>query len=285
MHLLSNQVVRSPTARVGHNFVQRRSSRQSVEKHKAMIRLKRSYLPEKPSARKTLPALETPVSLIDPKTGNYKTSITVDILGTETFPQLTDWRKTQLIRKTRRLLPLPVSLTGLGDGQMPRFWTQVMKKSLFKFDRQKRWSQLSLYEKMPVSLRTYFDNFEDRVRTQCPQLYDSYLKSKLAESQTEQSSEQKTELSHQFPYQLVSHIKTRQKSLQTEESPKTDEVTNDDNSRPRLPSGTIDNEYDNYLKHHHLVQHLAASFKGLKTDEYEGEIEGWTNEFWRRSVL
>lgn len=286
MHALSDRLANWPlkcrSKTVGLSLVQTRSSRQSVDKHNQLVRLKKNYLPQEPNPRRTLPTLETPVSLIDPKTGKYKTSITVDILGTETFPQLTDWRKSYLISKSRRLLPLPVSLTGLGDGHMPRFWRQVMKKSLFKFDKHQRWSKLSLRDKMSVSLRTYLDHFEDRVRTKWPQLYDSYLDSKHSDGNQTTEPKADCDTSPQFPYLLVSHLKNSIKSV---ESKHLSEEAIAESNRPRLLSGLIDNEYDNYLKHHNLVQYLAASFKGFKSDEYEGEIEGWADQLWRRYVL
>jgi hypothetical protein len=218
---------------------------------------------------------------------NPEKSLSVDILGSDTFPQLTDWRKSELIKRARRQLALPVSLTGLGDGQMPRFWRQLMKKTLFKFNKRDQIQELTTYEKIPVSLRLLIDNFPEKVQKLYPQVYETYLKSKEEFFNKIQNNEKELSLKRQeilqFPYELTAYMKEKQnKSLDMQES--------DENSVkdvPRFKSGLVDTEYENYLKHHHLMQYFATSLKGIKHEEYEGEIEGWSDQFWIRysSVL
>ena len=259
--------------KMGHNLVPRRHSRNSVEKHRVLMRLKRQYLVDKTPA-KCVPTFESPISLIDQKSGKYKTSITVDILGRETFPQLTEWRKTQLVKRSRRLLPLPVSLTGLGDGEMPHFWSHVMKKASFRLKRRLEMSEMGLFETIPVSLRMFIENFGDKVQKDWPEVYHIYLKSKqLSQNKVNNKLVSNNDKVLQFPYELVSYLKEKQSVIKKE--------SNEELDSPRLQSGQIDTEYKEYLKHHHLMQYLAKSLT-IKTDEYEAEIEGWRDQFWLR---
>ncbi len=264
-----------------------RHSRQSVAKHKQLMKIRKDFIIEKRNPEKSLSIFESPFESMDAMDGKRKTSITVDILGSDTFPQLTDWRKSELIKRARRQLALPVSLTGLGDGQMPRFWRQLMKKTLFKFNKRDQIQELTTYEKIPVSLRLLIDNFPEKVQKLYPQVYETYLKSKEEFFNKIQNNEKELSLKRQeilqFPYELTAYMKEKQnKSLDMQES--------DENSVkdvPRFKSGLVDTEYENYLKHHHLMQYFATSLKGIKHEEYEGEIEGWSDQFWIRysSVL
>ncbi|CAG2176803.1 unnamed protein product, partial [Oppiella nova] len=265
----------------GYNYNQSRQSRQSVVKHKALMNLRKYYLVDNKQQTKSLNIFETPIGIVDPIDGKPKTSLTVDILGRETFPQLTEWRKTQLIERTRRLLPLPISLTGLGDGDKPRFWSQVMKKSSFRLNQTQRSSQLTLYETIPVSLRVFLDNFEHKVPQELSEIHMIYKKSKELYfenlNKTQNQLMAKKDKILRFPYELVSYVKQKQNLMKSDE---TDDAIQES---PRFQSGLIDNEYEDYLKHHHLMQYFATSLKGLKLDEYEGEIEGWRDQFWLRN--
>ncbi|XP_054168405.1 nitric oxide-associated protein 1-like isoform X2 [Oppia nitens] len=267
-----------------YNCIQMRQSRQSMAKHKQIMKLKRDFIIERDD-RKERPLIstvfESPISYVNPMDGKLKTSLTVDILGRETFPQLTEWRKKQLISRQRRILPLPVSLTGLGDGDRPRFWTQAIKRSALILSENK--SQLTLYEAIPLSLRLYFDNFADKIPKQWSLVYENYMKSKdkylQEKSETDINSESDKIL--RFPYELISYVKQQNNIEKRKKS--MDENNNLLEEYPRLENSLIDKEYDNYLKHHHLMQYFATNMKDIKQDEYEAEIEGWSNQFWLRN--
>ncbi|CAG2108874.1 unnamed protein product [Medioppia subpectinata] len=265
----------------GYNYRQSRYSRQSVVKHQSLMKLRKDYLVDTKQERKALNIFETPIGVVDPIDGKTKSSLTVDILGSDTLPQLTDWRKTQLIKRMRRLLPLPVSLTGLGDGERPRYWTQVMKKSSFELSQSNKTSELTLYETIPTSLRIFLDNFGDKIPKELQEVYDNYKKSKelyfenLTKTQKQLTAKKDKIL--RFPYDLVSYLKQKQNIMKSNE-------TNDDMTEESLKQRAIvDTEYDDYLKHHHLMQYLATSLKGMKPDEYEAEVEGWRDQFWLRN--
>ena len=79
----------------------------------------------------------------------------------------------------------------------------------------------------------------------------------------------------QFPFQLFDNLR--------KESDKKDRNEDDIDLRPKFSSGLIDFDYDNYLKHHHLLQHYASGLKDVLPEDYEDELMAWGNLIWSRN--
>jgi hypothetical protein len=73
------------------------------------MKICKHFIIEKRNPEKSLSIFESPFESMDTMDGKRKTSITVDVFGSDTFPQLTDLIKSQLIKRARRQLALPVS--------------------------------------------------------------------------------------------------------------------------------------------------------------------------------
>lgn len=247
----------------------------NLPSRRVLQQIRKDYYVEKSSAESSKSELEKPVNEFDEVITQRPTSITVQMIGRETWPYISEWQKEQLVRRSRRVLPLPVSLTGLGDGQMTRFWRHKMVKALNTLNRIEKQSVM-FCEKLPLSVRLFLDNFPEKAKILYPKLYEKYINSKSELATYNENS--KLEKPFQFPHNFVEIVKEKHSVFSNDKN-----HSNDLTTPKRFSDGVIDNDYSNFLKHHNLLQYFATGLKGVKSMEYESEIEGWSFELWRRN--
>jgi len=94
----------------------------------------------------------------------------------------TNWRMQEEDRLTKLHMPMPLSLTGFGDGAKPRYWTIRLRKAFAKWSSLQKLQELPFCEKIPLSVRhileKHADTLEDRHRPLCDKLAQSKLKQK-----------------------------------------------------------------------------------------------------------
>ena len=179
---------------------------------------------------------------------------------------MTKWRRDHEERLSRRKLALPFSLTGFGDcSQMTRFWTQRIRSEMQKIVRDKQRSPY-LDSLSPILIQM-FESHPDQIESVYRPVYERYLeeKRKFDRQQTE-FNQAKQSRSLQMPFNFV---ETLRKASQVQEYESEDALIKDE-------------DYDNYLKHHHLLQFIANRFQKAAGFQYDGEIEAFTNSMWQR---
>ena len=91
----------------------------------------------------------------------------------------TEWRMQEENRLTRRILPMPLSLTGFGDGAKPRYWSIKLRKALSKWAYHQKLEQLSFSEKIPISVKHLLENHADKIEVKYRPLCDILIQDKL----------------------------------------------------------------------------------------------------------
>ncbi|RWS30470.1 50S ribosome-binding GTPase-like protein 1 [Leptotrombidium deliense] len=179
-----------------------------------------------------------------------------------------DWRKKEELRFARRLLPVPVSLTGFGDGDEPKVWRSHLINALIKLENEPK-ENLCLSDKLSPSLKLLFDNHSSEIEEDYRKLYEVYKQEKKLARKNEDFVYKKNISKTQLPFNIVDDVKRSKNVTQKKQT---------------FKSGVLDEEYNTFLKHHHLLQHFASKLtKGVTSEEYEAEIEAWRDEMWRRN--
>lgn len=249
--------------------VQRRGSRNSVVEFRRRRSLLKEFRVERPEAsvKNVYAEMASPVEKLAP-VNSQKTAITIDVLGEETYPKLTEWRRRSLVTRARRVLPLPISLTT--DEQIGRIWKQRFRTSISLQNKQLTEKEKLLSE-IPDFVKLMMEKDPNLLKNAFPELYARYqqllahLGDNLADKQS--SVPESNEIPY-FPFlsQLQNYEPTS-KQLQLNK-----EVENQ----------LLDEEYENYLKHHEVLQYFASNLNKIHHKQYGLEIEGWSSQLWLR---
>lgn len=229
-------------------------------------------------AEKSLMALQPENAIRNPQT-----SVTVEILGEEyqhidRSSIVTKWRQRDMVRRARRLLPMPISLTGFGDGKMTAYWRHQMKRHMINLQKQILHQTTPIPETLSPSLKLMFENYPEKVKEIAPEVYETYMAEK--NKPEKETIETQAKAIMQFPHSFVESMFKKKEAL---EKAKSDEDSKEFEEIAKFPSGLVDKEYDYYLKHHHLMQYLALNLKNMPERQYRAEIEGWRNQLWLRN--
>lgn len=103
----------------------------------------------------------------------------------------TPWRRKIEDQIAAKYVPLPLSLTGFGDGARPRYWTHKLRKALTLWMQEKAKSELALSNKIPAALELYLKNNKDGSDSRCKILHNAieHDKSKTINVEQNQGNE------------------------------------------------------------------------------------------------
>lgn len=240
-----------------------RTSRQSVvEFRKRRSILKEYYVDKSGKASNNVHAtLARPLDQIVSTAPNRRSNL-ITALNKEEFNQLTEWRKQDVVKRSRRVLPLPISLTT--DDQIGQTWKQQYIKSIAKCEQAE-----NLVDQVPLSVKFLVESHPELLEQTFPELLSSYkqLLSSSPSKTSVQSSEVVASKLH-FPFIDSNFDGENQNDL---------DVLNENASK-----ALADVEYKNFLKHKQLMKYMVDSFANIRNTEFEAEIKGWTSQFWLR---
>ena len=246
---------------------QTRGSRNSVVQYRKRRSILKDYRVQRSEVSQNVYAqMASPIDKIVP-IDSQKTAITIDILGEETYPKLTEWRRQNLVRRARRVLPLPISLTT--DDQVGRIWKQRFLESIHQNQSKHESAKEKLFKQIPDFVKLMMEKDPNLFKNVFPEIYAQFqeLTSKLGEIESIDTN-QTSDLVPYFPF--LSQLKNYESDSK---SVKYDEPVEDK---------LLDEEYMNYLKHHEMLQYFASNLKNIYHREYNPEIEGWTSQIWMR---
>lgn len=246
-----------------------RGSRHSVVQFRRRRSLLKEFLIKPFNTKENVYAkLAAPVDKIVP-INTQKTAITIDVLGEETYPKLTEWRRKKVLQRARRVLPLPISLTT--DDQIGRIWKQRFRNSISKPNDHLTEKEKLLIQ-IPDFVKLMIEKDAELLKNAFPEIYSRYqlLISQLGQSQCEISKKdsQPSSIVPYFPF--LSQLKNF--DLGSSQLKGTESVEDK----------LLDEEYESYLKHHDMLQYFASNLNNVGRREYEPEIEGWTSQVWLR---
>lgn len=250
-------------------YLQTRGSRNSV----AIFRKRRSVLKdfrvqETNDDTNIYKRISAPINKIVPVNSD-KTSITIDILGTETFPKITNWRQRNLVRRARRVLPLPISLTT--DDQIGKIWKQRFIDSIGNDNKLSK--REKMFNQIPDFVKLMMEKDPELLRNAFPQIYNSYKELLLRIEKEESALKTKSSIENNVPYfPFGSKLNINNES--ENQDIKLNQQYNDE---------LLDQEYENYIKHNQVLQYFASNLKEIKSKEVNSEIEGWSSQFWLRN--
>lgn len=248
-------------------FIQCRQSRHSVSEYRKRKSLLSNYRIDRKSDEigNVYEKLQSPLNELVPVTPN-KTSITIDVLDRETYAQLSEWRKANLVRRARRVLPLPISLTT--DDKLGYRWKQQFIKSLKK---RNILASRNLYdnphESIPDFVRLMNDTNEEMLREKFPEIYEKFKSIRQSASDYNFKELVNVDKTAYFPFS---------------QTLKSNELL-DSSEKLHQEVGFNDEEYENFLKHNELLQFLASNIKAGPLSEYEPEIRSWASQIWLRN--
>ena len=98
----------------------------------------------------------------------------------------TQWRRREEDKLTKRMLPVPLSLTGFGDGAKPRYWTARIRREFYKALRDERLRRMNYALKVPAIVSNAIEKFPEQIDGIYKPVIDRYR-------------EEKQELSHKEP--------------------------------------------------------------------------------------
>lgn len=245
-------------------FISKRFSRNSVIQYKRRRSLLKNYrvLPSNQDEN-IYKKLNGPLEEIVPITPE-KTSITIDILGEDTYPKLSEWRIRKIVQRARRVLPLPISLTT--DDKLGYVWQQRFVKKLQKPSDN---SIEKLQSQIPHFIKFMVENDPELFKQNFPELHKQHKE--LIEKLSLPVVDERKSLKAYFPFleALKSADDARWEKLNELGEPQENRL--------------LDEEYNNYLKHHDLIQYFATTLNSFDIrKEYKPEIEGWASQFWLR---
>ncbi|OTF77489.1 50S ribosome-binding GTPase-like protein, partial [Euroglyphus maynei] len=251
-------------------YIQCRQSRHSVTEFRKRKSLLNVYRIDRTSNENenVNKKLELPLNELVPVTPR-KTSITIDVLDRETYSQLSEWRKQHLVRRARRVLPLPISLTT--DDKLGYRWKQQYIKSLKKrnISTAKNPNDNS-NELIPEFVRLMNNTNEELLKEKFPEIYEKFKSIRQSISDDNNVNELvNVDKPAYFPFSQMNSIQSNELL--------------DPNEKPHREVGFNDDEYENFLKHNELLQFLASNIKGGSFSEYEPEIRGWASQLWIRN--
>lgn len=245
--------------------VQTRGSRNSVVEFRRRRSLLKEFRVERPEAnvKNVYAEMVSPVEKLAP-VNSQKTAITIDVLGEETYPKLTEWRRRSLVTRARRVLPLPISLTT--DEQIGRIWKQRFRTSISLQNKQLTEKEKFLSE-IPDFVKLMIEKDPNLLKNAFPEIYAQYqqLTVHLGDNQSNVPESSDTPY---FPFLS---------QLQNYEPTSKQPQLNKD-----IENQLLDEEYENYLKHHEVLQYFASNLNKIHHKQYGLEIEGWSSQMWLR---
>lgn len=185
------------------------------------------------------------------------------------------WPGIREATRARRLLPVPVSMTGLGldDGQTAKYWTVKISNMIEKLEREiAHQDSDNLLENVTPAVRLLLDA-EDSSELSLSRDHRELLKfyQEAKAKSLEPVIEEETPLV--FPLALTTKIR--------------EQIDEEIILMQQQDQSLLDQEYSEYQKHRKVLEYFA---KGLSTthhldnkDEFDSELEGWRDSFWRRS--
>lgn len=249
--------------------VQTRGSRNSVVEFRRRRSLLKEFRIERPetNVKNVYAEMASPVEKLAP-VNSRKTAITIDVLGEETYPTLTEWRRRSLVSRARRVLPLPISLTT--DEQIGRIWKQRFRTSI-SLQNKRLTEKERLLGEIPDFVKLMMEKDPNLLKSAFPEIYARYqqLSAHLGDNlDNNQSSVPENSVIPYFPF--LSQLQNYESS----------------NNQPQMSKDIenqlLDEEYENYLKHHEVLQHFASNLNKIHHKQYGLEIEGWSSQVWLR---
>lgn len=244
-------------------YIQCRYSRRSVMEYRKHRFLTKHFRIEQPKPENVFEKFIKPINEFVP-IDSKKTTLKIDVLDEESYSKLSDWRKNKLVKRARRVLPLPISLTT--DDKIGLSWKQKYIKSLQNFGENKNENIENL---IPNFIRLMYDTNPELLMEKFPNLYEKY---QFIVEKHKQIADENINNNSQiyFPFSQIFSTENSQTNLTQSESIK--------------PPILHDEEYDNYLKHHEFLQYLASNFNFGSFLDYEPEIRAWASQVWLRFV-
>lgn len=182
---------------------------------------------------------------------------------------MTPWRKEFEDKLSRRRVPLPFSLTGFGDcSKDTRIWVQRIRRSLDEMINSK--AKQTYFDKLPASVQYFLENKPDKLDSKYKLIVDRFNseKEKLIAKLTLMESAPEVRKAINMPFNFKENIKKTYDLVKTNVDEK--RVAND-------------KDYDNYMKHHHLIEYVSNRFGGKITNfEVNEEMIALSNTIWHR---
>lgn len=180
---------------------------------------------------------------------------------------ITPWRKEYEDKLSRRRIPLPFSLTGFGDSSKDtRFWVQKIRSTLEDLIDLK--VKRTYFDKLPAAVQYFLENKPDQVDSKYKLVVDRFNREKeklIAELALMDGENIARTFS--LPFDFRENVK---KMYNVESTKKTE-------------NQVLDKDYENYKKHHHLLEYIANKFAGRATNfEVSEELIGMSNALWQR---
>lgn len=180
---------------------------------------------------------------------------------------MTPWRKEYEDKLSRRRIPLPFSLTGFGDSSKnTKFWVQKIQNSLEDLVNLK--VKETYFDKLPASVQYFLENKPDQLDPKYQLILDRFKKEKeklIFEIQS--LGKERMNKTFNLPFNFRENLK-KMYDVDKSKSEKTE---------------ILDKDYENYKKHHHLLEFVANKFEGGATNfEVSEELIAMSNAIWHR---
>ena len=180
----------------------------------------------------------------------------------------TPWRKEHEDKLSRRKIPLPFSLTGFGDSSTrTKFWVQKIKTTLDELVNLK--VKETYFDKLPASVQYFLEYKPEKLDSKYQLIKDRFEKEKdkLAYELVTMNNN-KLSKTFNLPFNFRENLK-KMYYLDSKEKKEED-------------SQILDQDYDNYKKHHHLLEYVANKFQGASNFEVSEELIALSNAVWQR---
>ena len=185
----------------------------------------------------------------------------------EKLESLTPWRKQYEDKLSKRRIPLPFSLTGFGDcSKDTKFWVQKIKGTLDDLVDMK--VKQTYFDKLPASVQYFLEHKPEKLDPKYQLIIDRFNREKeklIAELAVMDGKSIGQTFSLPFDFrENVKKMYNVKAASQTENK-------------------VLDKDYENYKKHHHLLEYMANKFAGRATNfEVSEELIAMSNALWQR---
>lgn len=198
-----------------------------------------------------------------------KTRVAIDALSQEEYAKITPWRRNQLMRRARRVLPLPISLTT--DDQIGKIWQQKFADSA-PGKAANKW-QPSL-EDIPHSIRLMFEKDLERFKSEQPVLFEKFCDVVEKLDPTGKKSDELASQDVYFPFSSSALAPINRKT--SEEGSVYSESFD-------YERALLDKEYEDYRKHLEMVKYISTNISDeVAVKEHKQEVEAWNDQSWIR---
>lgn len=181
--------------------------------------------------------------------------------------EITPWRKQYEDKLSRRRIPLPFSLTGFGDcSKDTKFWVHRIKTTLDELVNMKL--KQTYFDKLTASVQYLLEKQPDKLEPKYQLIVDRFNREK-EKLITEMAAMDGANLAKTFslPFDFRENVK-KMYEVEGVKKPET---------------RVLDKDYENYKKHHHLLEYMANKFAGRVTNfEVSEEVIAMSNALWQR---